>query len=102
MKRFAPLLSALFITVILAGCGSSGKNFPSVHIGEIKSGVTTQSQILDWFGIAFKEGMRNGDAMWTYQFDTYSAVGEDKSKELVILFDKNNLVKAYRYASNID
>jgi len=102
MKRFAPLLSALFITLVLAGCGSSGKNFPSVHIPEIKSGVTTQSQILDWFGIAWKEGTRNGDAMWTYQFDTYSAVGQDKSKELVILFDQNQVVRAYRYASNID
>ncbi len=102
MKRFAPLLSALFITLVLAGCGSSGKNFPAVHVGEIKNGVTSQAQIRDWFGIAFKEGMRNGDAMWTYQFDTYTAIGEDKSKELVILFDQDLIVKGYRYASNID
>ncbi len=102
MKRFATLLSALFITLILAGCGSSGKNFPAVHISEIKNGVTTQSQILDWFGIAFKEGMRDGEAMWTYQFDTYSVVSQSKSKELVILFGQGNIVKAYRYASNID
>ena len=53
MKRFAPLLSALFITLVLAGCGSSGKNFPAVHVGEIKNGVTSQAQIRDWFGIAF-------------------------------------------------
>ena len=102
MKRFAPLLSAIFITLILAGCGSSGKNFPVVHIGEIKNGVTTQSQILDWFGIAYKEGLRSGETMWTYQFDTYNAVGKDMSRELVILFDKDNVVKAYRYASNMD
>lgn len=102
MKRFAPLLSALFITLILAGCGSSGKNFPAVHIPEIKNGVTTQAQIRDWFGIAFKEGMRDGGAMWTYQFDTYSVFSSSKSKELVILFGLDNIVKGYRYASNID
>ncbi len=102
MKRLIPLCFALFITLVLAGCGSTGKNFPVTHVGEIKNGVTTQSQILNWFGVAFKEGMRNGDPMWTYQFDTYNSMGKDKSKELVILFDNQNIVRAYRYASNMD
>ena len=102
MKRFVPLFFALFLTLVLAGCGSSGKNFPVAHVDEINNGITTQSQILEWFGVAFKEGSRNGDPMWTYQFDTYSSIGDDKSKELVILFNKNNIVKAYRYATNMD
>ena len=102
MKRWVPLFSALFITLFLAGCGSAGKNFPAVHVDEIQNGVTTQSQILDWFGVAFKEGLRNGNPMWTYQFDAWSSFGKDKSKELIILFDKDNIVRAYRYASNMD
>jgi outer membrane protein assembly factor BamE (lipoprotein component of BamABCDE complex) len=104
MKRLVPLFSALFITLVLAGCGSSGKNFPVGHVGEIQNGVTTQSQILDWFGVPFKEGVRNGNPLWTYQFDTYNSlgIGKDNSKELTILFDENNFVKAYRYASNMD
>ncbi len=102
MKHLAPLFSAMLITLVLAGCGSTGKNFPVLHIGEIQNGVTTQSQILDWFNLPWKEGMRNGDPIWTYQFDSWSAVGDAKSKELVILFDQKNVVKAYRYASNMD
>jgi hypothetical protein len=102
MKHLAPLFSAMVITLILAGCGTSGKNFPVLHIGDIQNGVTTQSQILDWFNLPWKEGMRDGDPLWTYQFDSYNAVGDDKSKELVILFDQKNVVKAYRYASNMD
>jgi len=102
MKRWVLLFSALFFTLVLAGCGSSGKNFPVVHVDEIQNGVTTQSQILDWFGVAYKEGVRNGNPMWTYQFDTWQSIGKDKSKELVILFDKENIVRAYRYASNMD
>ena len=102
MKRLVSLFSALFITLFLAGCGSTGKNFPVAHVDEIQNGVTTQLQILDWFGVAFKEGLRNGNPMWTYQFDTWKSIGKDRSKELVILFDKGNIVRAYRYASSMD
>ena len=102
MKRWVPLFSALIITLFLAGCGSAGKNFPAAHVDEIQNGVTTQSQILDWFGVAFKEGVRSGTPMWTYQFDMWHSLGDDESKELVILFDENNVVRAYRYASNMD
>jgi hypothetical protein len=102
MKRLVSLFSALFFTLVLTGCGSSGKNFPSAHVDDIQNGVTTQLQILDWFGVALKEGVRNGNPMWTYQFDTYNSLGKDNSKELVILFDKDHIVRAYRYASNMD
>ena len=40
MKHLAPLFSAMLITLVLAGCGTSGKNFPVLHIGEIQNGVT--------------------------------------------------------------
>ena len=48
------------------------------------------------------EGIRNNEPVWTYQFDTYNSFGDDKSKELIIIFDQINVVKAYRYASNMD
>lgn len=102
MKRLVHLVSALFISLVLSGCGSAGKNFPAGHVGDIQNGVTTQSQILDWFGVSYKEGERNGNPLWTYQFETYNSFGEGNSKELVILFDDKNVVKAYRYASNMD
>jgi len=102
MKRLVSLFAALFITLFLVGCGSTGKNFPVAHVGDIQNGVTTQSQILDWFGVAFKEGLRSGNPMWTYQFDLWHSIGREHSKELVILFDQNHVVQAYRYASNMD
>jgi hypothetical protein len=102
MKRLVSLFAALFITLFLVGCGSTGKNFPVAHVGDIENGVTTQLQILDWFGVAFKEGLRNGNPMWTYQFESYNSIGKDNSKELVILFDQDHIVRAYRYASNMD
>ena len=102
MKRLVSFFSALLVILVLTGCGSAGKNFPVAHVAEIKNGVTTQSQILDWFGVAFKEGLRSGNPMWTYQFDMWHSIGSEHSKELVVLFDQNNIVRAYRYASNMD
>ena len=92
---------SLFCSLMFAGCGTVGKNFDSAKVKNIKNHTTTKAEVLDWFGLPYKEGTENGGLMWTYQFDKYVA-GSTESKDLVILFDSNNLVKAFRYTSNID
>jgi hypothetical protein len=32
--------------------------------------------------------------MWTYQFDKWDLLGSVQSKDLIILFDENNIVRA--------
>ncbi|NIQ03442.1 MAG: outer membrane protein assembly factor BamE [Nitrospinaceae bacterium] len=102
MKRLTILIALMVFLLVLTGCGTKGVNFPATHVNDIQNNVTTQVQILDWFGKPFNEGTRNGEEIWTYQFDRYSVFGNPKSKDLVILFDKNNVVKAYKYSSNMD
>ena len=97
---FHTVLIAIFL-MTLGGCGSFGKDFDSNMVKDIKNRRTTKTEILDWFGVPFKEGSEDGLEMWTYQYDSYS-LGSTDSKDLVILFDKNGLVKAYRYTSSID
>ena len=87
------------ILFFLAGCGTMGKDFNASQVNNIQNHVTTQSEILKNFGTPFKEGTQNGLAMWTYQFDQYNAIGPDNSKDLVILFDKKNIVNSYRFTS---
>ena len=94
-----------FILIILVflfwmGCASVGKKFDSKKVKNIQNNVTTQLEILEWFGVPFKEGTENDYTMWTYQIDKWRMLGEVKSKGLVILFDDQNKVKAYRYESN--
>ena len=84
----------------LIGCyGTVGKNFDSSEVKNIKNNVTSQSEILENFGTPFKEGTENGQTMWTYDFNQWNALGPAQSKDLVILFDKNNTVKAYRFTA---
>ena len=96
MKKisFIPLM-VLLLSVWL-GCASVGKDFNSEKVKDIKNNITTQLNIIDWFGLPFKEGNENGYTMWTYQIDKWN-LGKVESKGLVILFDDKNKVKAYRY-----
>jgi hypothetical protein len=89
----------LAILFFLAGCGTMGKDFNASKVNNIQNHVTSQSEILKNFGIPFKEGTQNGMVMWTYQFDEYSAIGSDNSKDLVILFDEKDTVNSYRFTS---
>ena len=101
MKYTRLILVAVLSMVFVIGCGTVGKNFDSSRVKNIQNNKTTQAEVLDWFGVPFKEGNENGHTMWTYQFDKYKVVGEPESKDLVILFDNNQVVKAYRYTSSL-
>ena len=90
----------ILVLFFLIGCyGTVGKNFDSSEVKNIKNNVTSQSEILENFGIPFKEGTENGQTMWTYDFNQWNALGPAQSKDLVILFNKNNTVKAYRFTA---
>ena len=100
MKNILYSSMVLFLFLSLNSCASVGKDFDSGKVNNIKNNLTTQLEIIDWFGVPFKEGTENGDVMWAYQIDKWQAMGQSKSKVLVILFDDQNKVKAYRYDSN--
>ena len=101
MKKIQ-LNTAVFITLFfLPACyGTVGNNFDSSQIKNIQSNVTSQKEIFERFGAPFKKGVENDQTMWTYQFDKWNAVGPAQSKDLVILFDNKNIVKAYRYTTS--
>ena len=96
MKKIPFFLLMVLLVSVWLGCASVGKHFDSEKVKDIKNNITTQLNIIDWFGVPFKEGNENGYTMWTYQIDKWK-LGEVESKGLVILFDDKNKVKAYRY-----
>ncbi|MFQ5443741.1 MAG: hypothetical protein ACE5EK_03895 [Nitrospinales bacterium] len=98
-RRILGLLIAVAFSLVV-GCGTVGSNFDGAHVKNIKNHVTTQSEILEMFGLPFKEGTENGNVMWTYQYDKKYVGGDSFSKDLVILFDERDRVKAFRYTNN--
>ena len=101
MKKIQSYTVGFLILFFLTACyGTVGNNFDSLQIKSIQSNVTSQEEIFERFGAPFKKGVENNQTMWTYQFDKWNAVGPAQSKDLVILFDNKNIVKAYRYTTS--
>ena len=100
VKRKGLNVTIILILFFLAGCGTVGKNFNSLQVQSIQNNVTNQTEILDKFGLPFKEGIENGQVMWIYEFDRWNILGPAESKDLVILFDEKNTVRAYRYTTS--
>ena len=100
MKNRVLSITGILIFLLTVGCGTVGNNFDSSQVRTIQNNATKKTEILDKFGPPYKEGVENGRVMWTYQFDQWNALGPAKSKDLVILFDENNIVRAYRYTSS--
>jgi len=100
MKKIELYALGFLILFFLTACGSIGKNFDSSQLKSIKNNVTSKEEIFRKFGEPFKKGIEGGQAMWTYQFDKWNILGPAESKDLVILFDEKNIVRAYRYTAS--
>ena len=88
------------IILFLIGCGTVGKDFPDSRVVNLKAHSTTKSQVLEMFGLPYKEGKQNDYTTWTYEKSIWSVFGEKTSKDLVIMFDEMGVVNAYRYTSS--
>ncbi len=93
IKIFLSIFLALTVFAI-AGCGSVGKPFDSSLSETIVEGQTTQAEILTKFGEPFKKGTQNGDLVWVYEYNEYKGSGNSLSKNLTLVFDRNNIVKS--------
>lgn len=82
-----------------AGCASMGYEFPAGQVQSIRIGETTQNDIYATFGTPWRTGIENGLKTWTYGNYRYSAFSESETEDLVIKFDKRNIVSSYTYNS---
>jgi len=89
------------IILLLCGCGTVGSSFNTSNVANIANGVTTQLDVKKMFGEPFKTGVQNGQPVWVYEDYRYSIVNENKSKDLIITFNSNGIVKSHQFMSSI-
>ncbi len=82
------------------GCGTSGKNFDQSLYKNIVAGTTTHKEIQYMFGPPLKKGVQNGFPVWTYEYNFYNSLGNDITKDMVIVFDHQGVVKSHQMMTN--
>jgi len=88
------------LTLLLAGCLTTGKDFPGASTIYIEKGETTRAQIREMFGEPYQIGMDDGNEAWTYSYGHYTLGGEQKEKQLYIVFDERGRVKYSQFQNN--
>tara|TARA_Y100001960_G_scaffold97985_1_gene105343 strand:- start:1115 stop:1450 length:336 start_codon:yes stop_codon:yes gene_type:complete len=93
-------LAGTFLTLFLLACGTVGKEFNESLYANIVKGTTTQKEIGIMFGPPFRKGIQNGDHVWTYEYNYVNAFGTDTIKDMIIVFNKNGVVKSHQLMTN--
>ncbi|MCX7096591.1 MAG: hypothetical protein NTV43_01655 [Methylococcales bacterium] len=96
VNKTGALLAGL-ILLSASGCASVGHEFPAGQISTIHIGETTQNEIYATFGAPWRKGLESGVRTWTYGNYKYSLFSENSAEDLVIKFDKRNIVSAYTF-----
>ena len=72
-------------------------DFPTAPVKSIQNNVTTQREIFNYFGEPERRGLENGYETWTYSYNYYELGQLRDSKELYVVFDKDNTVRSYSF-----
>lgn len=92
------------LAIFLAACATSGRQFDTTHVNDVKKGVQTKAQIEAWFGAPFQTSPLQGSPAgcverWTYVSADASWGGlKAKSEALVVDFDKKGKVCDHAYS----
>ena len=90
----------VFILLLaLSGCFAVGRDFATNPVLNIQNDSTTQNEVFSSFGEPVRRGLENGLETWTYSFDRYEFGQLRDSKELHLVFNKDNTVRSYSFTA---
>ncbi|HWP57429.1 MAG TPA: outer membrane protein assembly factor BamE [Candidatus Acidoferrales bacterium] len=95
--KIAGLLCAA--ALFLSGCVTIGRDFSTAPVTSIKQNVTTQREIFSYFGEPYKKGWEDGYETWSYLYNYWELGQLRESKELTVVFNKDNTVRTYSFNS---
>ena len=92
-------LAPLVLSCLIAGCVYLGRDFPAAPVKSIENNVTTHREIFNYFGEPERRGLENGYETWTYSYNYYEMGQLRDSKELYVVFNKDNTVRSYSFTA---
>lgn len=93
-------LTIIVIAMLMAGCITMGKPFPTGAVSMIKIGETTRQEIGRLFGNPWRRGLDSGKKTWTYAHYRYALFGNPRTRDLVVRFDEKGVVVSYTFNSS--
>jgi hypothetical protein len=91
--------SLVLLCWLLSGCVTLGRDFPAAAVRNIENNKTTQQEIFANFGEPVRRGLENGLETWTYSYHYYEFGQLKDSKELHVVFGKDNTVRSYSFTA---
>jgi hypothetical protein len=85
--------------LVLAGCMTVGRDFATRPVRSIQNNVTTQDEVYTNFGEPVRRGLEDGLETWTYSYQYYEFAQLRDSKELHVVFNKDNTVRSYSFTA---
>ena len=97
LRPLAILMMIVALSLPIVSCTPSmGRPFPVKQVRQIEIDKTTKAEIRQMFGGPWRTGLANGQRTWTY--GEYSM---QTTRDVVIRFDDQNLVKSYSFSSSV-
>ncbi len=96
LRPLATLMLLVALSLPTTGCMPTvGEAFPYYKVRQIEVEKTTMAEIREMFGEPWRTGLENGERTWTY-----GEYGVNISRDLVIRYDDQNVVKSYSFSSS--
>ena len=96
LKTLTTLILLAILSLPVTGCmPTMGQSFPVKQVRQIELEKTTMAQIRQMFGDPWRTGLEDGFRTWTYGEYTMKM-----TRDLIIRFDKQNVVKSYSFSSS--
>jgi len=95
----AVIVGMMCVSLLVSACATVGRDFPSDRVSQIEIGKTTQADIEKMFGPPWRTGIEDGQPTWTYGKYKYTLAGKTSTRDLVVRFDKNNVVSSYTFST---
>jgi len=92
------VIGYLMISMFLTSCIYYGRDFVTTPVKDIQNNVTTQRDIFNNFGEPYRKGLENGYETWTYSYNYWELGQLRESRELNIVFNKDNTVRSYSFS----
>ena len=84
---------------LLRGVSNREEILSTTPVADIKQNVTTQRDIFSYFGEPVRKGIENGYETWTYSYSYWELAQLQDSKELTVVFNKDNTVRSYSFSA---